>query len=163
MLFWYPSTHEKSFKSGKLRRKEFWLDMSMKLTIFVSATGWNEESVILITSCWLSIEAQTGEISGGHGNALFVLADQKPISRLLYVKLSKNHFSLMYFCSPEPHSQYIREKLLIIIPEFRLVVKINCRQNSNCSLNVWKYTLFGLIPIGFEFLKLCNPPNMPKN
>ena len=59
---------------------------------------------------------------GGHGNTLFVLADQKSISRLLYVKLP--HFSLMYFCSLEPHSQYIHEKLLIIIPEFRLVVKI---------------------------------------
>ena len=79
---------------------------------------------------------------GGHGNALFVLANQKPISRLLYAKLPINHFSLKYFCSPEPHSQYIYEKVLIIIPEFRLVVKINWRQNSNCLLNVWKYTLF---------------------
>ena len=124
-----------------------------------------------IPKCWPQIQyLKYGQkmpiksifLSGGHRNALFVLADQKPISRLFYVKLAINHFSLIYFCSLEPHSQYIHEKLLIIIPDFRLVVKINWRQNSNCSLNVWKYTLFGLITIGFESLKLCNPPNMPK-
>ena len=66
----------------------------------------------------------------------------------------------MYFCSLEPHSQYIHE---IIIPEFRLVVKISLQQNSNCLLNVWECTLFGLLLIGSEFLKLIQPPNMFKN
>ena len=40
--------------------------------------------------------------SRGHGDAIFVLAAQKPISSLLRVKLPKNHVSLLWvFGAPE--------------------------------------------------------------
>ena len=34
-----PQLMKKNFQSGKLRRREFWLDIFTKLTVFVSATG----------------------------------------------------------------------------------------------------------------------------
>ena len=37
----HPINTEKNFKSGKLRRREFWLDMSPKLSVFVSVVGEN--------------------------------------------------------------------------------------------------------------------------
>ena len=42
----YPSTHEKNFKSGKLRRRKFRLDPSTKLSVFVSAIRENGEGQI---------------------------------------------------------------------------------------------------------------------
>ena len=40
-------TTEKNYRSGKLRRREFWLDMSTKLFVFVSGGEENEENINL--------------------------------------------------------------------------------------------------------------------
>ena len=58
----YPSTKEKNFKSGKFRRRKFWLDMSTILSLFVSAIGENGEGQIQVTLDWLVLGAQYGDL-----------------------------------------------------------------------------------------------------
>ena len=38
VLLGYLLIHEKNYRSGKLRRRESWLDMSTKPSVFVSVT-----------------------------------------------------------------------------------------------------------------------------
>ena len=58
----HPLNTEKIFKSGKLRRREFWQEMSPKLSVFVSVVGENGECQMLVSLGWLVIEAQHGDL-----------------------------------------------------------------------------------------------------
>ena len=61
---------------------------------------------------------ETEVCTGGHGNALLVLAGQKLIYSLFHVKLHKHHILLLYFGSSGPQSPEIREKQFYFISDF---------------------------------------------